>query len=72
MFVNATKIYPKQKTQKKKNYSLCLGNVSKDFTIKNMKKKPRLKGAAKFFLVDFNPIDNYDIINIHKCFMERA
>ena len=61
-----------KRLKKKKNYSLCLGNVSKDFTIKNMKKKPRLKGAAKFFLVDFNPIDNYDIINIHKCFMERA
>ena len=36
------------------------------------KKKTGLKGVVKFFPVDFNPIDNYDIINIHKYFIERA
>ena len=38
---------------------LCLGNISKDFTINNMKKKTRLKGVANFFSVDFNPIFRY-------------
>ena len=47
-------ISSKQKTQKKKSYGLCLGNISKDFTINNMKKKkkkPGLKEAVKFFLL---------------------
>ena len=32
---------------------MCLGNISKDFTINNMK-KTGLKGIVKFFSVDFN------------------
>ena len=32
-------INSKQKIQKKKLYPLCLGNILKDFTIDNMKKK---------------------------------
>ena len=39
-FVNATKIYQfKAKDSEIKDYALCLGNVSKDFKINNMKKK---------------------------------
>ena len=39
LFVNATKIYQlKGRNSEMKDYSLCLGNVSKDFTINNMKK----------------------------------
>ena len=57
-------INSKQKTQKT-DYALCLGNVWKDFTINNMT-KTGLKGAVKFFPVNFNPIDNSDIIDIHK------
>ena len=39
-FVNATKIYQlKAKDSEIKDYALCLCNVSKDFTINNMKKK---------------------------------
>ena len=38
-FVNATKVYQfKAKGSKIKDYVFCLGNVSKDFTINNMKK----------------------------------
>ena len=55
-------INSKQKTQK----SLCLGNISKDLTITNMKKKTGLIGAVKFFSFDFNPIDTNDILDIHK------
>ena len=32
-----------------KYYALCLGNVLKDFTINNMKKKTGLKGVVKCF-----------------------
>ena len=38
-FVNATKLYQsKAKNSEIKDYALCLGNVSKDFTINNIKK----------------------------------
>ena len=71
LFVNATKVYQfKAKNSEIKDYALCLGNVSKDFTINNMK-KTGLKGVVKFFSVDFNPIDN-DILDIHKYLMKRT
>ena len=34
-----------------KDYALCLGNVSKDFAINNMKKKTGLTGVVIFFLL---------------------
>ena len=71
LFVNATKIYQfKAKDSEIKDYTLCLGNISKDFTINNMT-KTGLKGVVKFFSVDFNPIDN-DILDIHKYLMKRT
>ena len=40
LFVNAAKIYQfKPKNSKLKDYTLCLGNISKDFTITNIKKQ---------------------------------
>ena len=72
LFVNARKVYQfKAKDSEIKDYALCLGNVSKDFTINNMK-KPGLKGVVKFFYVDFNPIDTNNILDIHKYLMERT
>ena len=46
-----------------KDYALCLGNISKDLTVNNLKKKKKtgLKGVVNFFSVDFNPIDTNDI-----------
>ena len=39
-FVKATKIYQsKAKDSEMKHYALCLGNISKYFTISNMKKQ---------------------------------
>ena len=47
-FANATKTYQfKVKNSEIKGYALCLGTVSKDFTINNMKKK--IKRNCKFF-----------------------
>ena len=53
LFINATKVYQfKAKISETKDYALCLGNVSKDFTINNMKKN-RIKRSCKiiFFLL---------------------
>ena len=51
LFVNATKVCQfKAKNSRIKDYALCLGNVSKDFTINNMKKSG-LKGVVTFFLL---------------------
>ena len=33
-------------------------------------KKAGLKGMVNFFSVDFNPIDNIDILDIHKHLMK--
>ena len=53
LFVNATKIYQfKAKDSEIKDHALCLGNISKDFTIKNMKKKKKkteLQGIINIF-----------------------
>ena len=49
LFVNATKVYQfKAKNSEIKDYALCLGNVSKDFTINKMKKN-RIKRSCKTF-----------------------
>ena len=72
LFVSTIKIYQfKAKDSEIKDYTLCLGNISKDFTIKNMK-ETGLKGVAKFFSVDFNPIDNNDILGINKYLKKRT
>ena len=71
LFANATKVYQcKAKYSEIKYYALCLDNVSKDFKINNMK-KTRLKGVVKFFSVDFNAIDNNNILDTHKDLMKR-
>ena len=51
-----------------KDYTLCLGNISKDFTI-NMK-KTGLKKSVKFFSVDFNLIDTNDNLDIYRYLMK--
>ena len=52
LFVNATKIHQfKVKDSELKNYALCLGNISKDFAINNMKKKTRLKEIVNICLL---------------------
>ena len=50
LFVNATKVYQlKANDSEIKDYALCLGNVSKDFTTNNLKKKNRIKRSCKIF-----------------------
>ena len=61
----------KAKDSETKDYTLCLGNVSEDFTIDNMT-KTRLKEVVNFFSVNFNPIDTNDILDIHRYLMKRT
>ena len=70
LFVNATKVY-QFKAKEINDYALCLGNMSNDFTINNMK-KTRLSGVVKFSSVDFNPIDTNNILDICKYLMNRT
>ena len=49
LFVNATKIYQfKAKDSEIKAYTMCLGNISKDFTINNFEKN-KIKSKCKIF-----------------------
>ena len=68
LFVNAIKVYQfNAKNSKIIDYALCIGNISKDFTINNLK-KTGLKGVIKFFSVNFNSINTNDI---HKYLMKK-
>ena len=71
LFVNATKIYQfKAKDSEIRKYPLCLGNIPKNFTAINMKKRG-LNGYVNEFSVDYNVIDTSNIINIHKYLMKK-
>ena len=65
-FVNGTEII-KSKAQDSEIYPipLCLGNISKDFSVDNLK-KTRLNGYVYDFSVDYNAIALDDILDIHK------
>ena len=67
LFANAIKA----KDSEIKPYPLCLGNISKDFTINNLK-KTGLKGYVHFFSVGYNIIDTNDIFDIHKYLMKET
>ena len=49
---------------------LCLGNISKDWLIDNMK-KTGFNGYVYNFSVDYNPTDVDDIKDIHKYLMKK-
>ena len=71
LIVNATNIYQfKEEDSQIKKYPLCLGNISKEFSLDNMKKTP-LKGYAYDFSVDYFVIDTSNIINIHQYLMKK-
>ena len=61
----------KAKDSEIKPYSLCLDNISKYFTINNMKKTGGLKGIVQVFSVNYNAIDTNDILDIHKFEMKE-
>ena len=72
LFVNATKICLfQEKNSDIKDCALCLDNISKDFTIDNLKEN-KIKRTCKFFSVDFNPIDTNDMLDIHNYLIKRT
>ena len=72
LFVNTTKIYQfKAKDSEIKPYPLCLGNISKDFKIDNMK-NAGLNRNLKVFSVDYNAINTNDILHIHRYLMRET
>ena len=71
-YLLTVKIYQfRAKDSEIKPYPVCLGNISKDFILDNMK-KPGLKGDVKAFFVDYVPINNIDIIDIHRFLMKET
>ena len=72
LFVNATKIYYfKLKDSEIKAYPLCLGKISKGFSVDNMKTWIWLNEYIYDFSVDYNAITVGNILDIHKYLMKK-
>ena len=71
LFVNGMEIYKfKAKDSEIVASPLCLGNISKDWAIDNMK-RTGFTGYVYDFSVDYDNIAVDDIKNIHKYLMEK-
>ena len=71
LFVNGTEIYKfKAKDSETVPSSLCLGNISKDWSIDNMK-KTGLTGYVYDFSADYNAVTVDDIKSIHNYLMKK-
>ena len=72
LFVNGTEIYKfKAKDSEIVSSPLCLGNISKDWSTDNMKKKTGFNGYVYDFSVDYDATDVDDIKDIHKYLMKK-
>ena len=71
LFVNGTEIYKfKAKASEIVATPLCLGNISKDRFVDNMK-KTGFNGYVCDFSVDYDAIAVDDILDIHKYLMKN-
>ena len=71
LFVNGIEIYKfKAKDSKIIATSLCLANISKNWSIDNMK-RTQFNGYKYDFSVDYNATDVDDIKDIHKYLMKK-
>ena len=71
LFVNDTEIYKfKAKDSEILVGPICLGNISKDWSVDNMK-RTGFTGYVYDFSVDYTPITVDDIKDIHKYLMEK-
>ena len=71
MFVNGTEIYKfKAKDSEIVASPLCLGNISKDWSVDNMK-KTGFTGYVYDFSVGYDSVAVNDIKNIHKYLMKK-
>ena len=72
LFVNGTEIIKfKAKDSEILAYSLCLGNISKDWSQDNMK-KTGFNGYIYDFSTDYNAIAVSDILDIHKYLTKKS
>ena len=72
LFVNDTEIYKfKAKGYEIVASPLCLGNISKDWSTDNMKKKTGFNGYVYDFSVDYDATDVDNIVDIHKYLMKK-
>ena len=72
LFVNGTEIYKfKVKDSKILVGPICLGNISKDWSVDNMEKTWFTGYIYYDFIVDYTAIAVDDIKDIHKYLMER-
>ena len=72
LFVNSTEIYKfKAKNSEIVASPLCLGNISKDWLMDDMK-KTGFNGYVYDFSVDYNATDVDDIKDIHKYLIIKA
>ena len=71
LFLNGTGIYEfKVKDSQIVAYPLCLGNISKEFSVNNMI-KTGLNGCVYDFSVDYDAIAVDNILDIHKYLMKK-
>ena len=71
LFVNGTEIHKtKAKDSEIVATPLCLGNISKNLTVDNLK-KTGLNGYVYDFSVDYDAIAVDDILDIHKYLMKK-
>ena len=71
LFVNGAEINKfKAKDSEIAATPLCLGNISKGWSVDNMK-KPGLNGYVYDFSVDYDAITIDDILDIHKYLMKK-
>ena len=71
LFVNGTEIHKfKAKDSEIVAIPLCLGNISKDFSVGNLRKTGR-NGYVYDFSVDYDAIAVDDILDIHKYLMKK-
>ena len=71
LLVNGTEIYKfKAKDSKIIAVPLCLGNISKDWSVDNMK-KTGLHDYVYDFSVDYDAIDVDNVVDIHKYLMKK-
>ena len=71
LFVNGIEIHQfKSKDSEILAYPLCLGNISNDWSVDNMK-KTELKGCVYDFSVDYDAIAVSDVLDIHKYLIKK-
>ena len=72
LFVNGKEIHKfKAKNSEIVVNTLCLGNISKDWSVDNIKKKTGLNGYVFYFSIDYNDTAVDKILEIHNYLMKK-